>query len=97
MTPIENLRNFHPWVNSLFSARIVQNLLIVGRLKHFLEGWEMLTKQPKILEIVKEFKIPFLECSVREKISQTRHMGQEDMRTEHAKEGSHTRDRAPDW
>ena len=97
MTPIENLRNFHPWVNSLFSARIVQNLLIVGRLKHFLEGWEMLTKQPKILEIVKEFKIPFLECSVREKISQTRHMGQEDMRTEHAKEGSHTRDRASNW
>ena len=25
------------------------------------------------------------------------HMGQEDMRTEHAKEGSHTRDRASDW
>ena len=31
----------------------------------------MLTKQPKILEIVKEFKIPFLECSLREKISQS--------------------------
>ena len=24
-------------------------------------------------------------------------MGQEDMRTEHAKEGSHTRDRATNW
>ena len=67
------------------------------KVKTFFRGMGDAYKATKILEIVKEFKIPFLECSVREKISQTRHMGQEDMRTEHAKEGSHTRDRASDW
>ena len=32
---IEDLRNVHPWVKSLFSARKVPNLPLTGRLKYF--------------------------------------------------------------
>ena len=64
--PIEDLRNVHPWVKSLFSARKVPNLPLAGRLKHFLEAWEILTKDPEILEIVKGSKIPFLKNPTQE-------------------------------
>ena len=47
--PMEDLRNVHPWVKSLFSARKVPNLPLAGTLKHFLEVWEILTKDPEIL------------------------------------------------
>ena len=33
--PIEDLSNVHPWVKSLFSARIVTNLPLAGRLTFF--------------------------------------------------------------
>ena len=75
--PIEDLRNVHPWVKSLFSARKVANLPLAGRLKHFLEAWEILTKDSEILEIVKGSKIPFLKNPTQERVSQTPHMGQE--------------------
>ena len=47
INPIADLRNIHPWVKSLLSARIVPNLPLAGRLKHFLEEWKILTKYPK--------------------------------------------------
>ena len=77
--PIEDLRNVHPWVKSLLSAKIVPNLSLAGRLNHFLEAWdwEILTKDPEILEIVKGFKKPFLKNLTQERILHTPHMGQE--------------------
>ena len=66
--PIEDLSNVHPWVKSLFSARIVTNLPLAGRLKHFLEAWEILTKDPEILEIVRGFKIPFLKNPTQKRV-----------------------------
>ena len=75
--PIEDLMNVYPWEKSLFSARIIPNLPLAGRLKHFLEAWEILTKDPAILEIVKEFKIPSLKNPKQERVPQTPNMGQE--------------------
>ena len=40
--------NIHPWVKWLFSPRIVPSLLLAGRLNHFLEVLEILTKDPEI-------------------------------------------------
>ena len=72
---IEDLKNVHPWVKSLFSARNFQNLPLDGRLKHFLEAWNTLTKNQEILEIAKEFKIPFLKNPTQGTVPQTPHMG----------------------
>ena len=69
ITPIADLRNVHPWVKSLFFARIVPNLPLAGRLKHFLEEWKTLTKYPEVLTILKN--------STQERVSQTPQMGQE--------------------
>ena len=38
LIPIEDLRNVHAWVKSLFSARKVPNLPLAGRFEHFLEA-----------------------------------------------------------
>ena len=66
--PIENLRNVHPWVKNLFSARKVPNLPLAGKLKYFLEAWEILIKDPEILEIVKGFNIPFPKNPTQERV-----------------------------
>ena len=70
LMPLDNLRNVHPWVNNLFSARIVPNLPLVGRLKHFLEAWEILTKDPEILKFLKR-----IQC--RRKLPRHPHIGLE--------------------
>ena len=74
---IEDLRNVHPWVKSLFSAIKVSNLPLAKRLKHFLEVWEILSKDSEILEILKEFKMPFLKSPTEVRVPQTSHMGHE--------------------
>ena len=66
--PIEDLRNVHPWVKNLFSARKVPNLPLAGKLKYFLGAWEILIKDPEILEIVKGFNIPFLKNPTQERV-----------------------------
>ena len=66
--PIEDLRNVHPWVKSLFSARKVPNLPLAGKLKNFLEAWDILIKDPEILEIVKGFNLPFLKTPTQERV-----------------------------
>ena len=69
--------NIHPWVKCLFSPRIVPSLLLAGRLNHFLEVLEILTKDPEILELVKGVKIPFLKNPTQKRVPQTPHMSQE--------------------
>ena len=44
---IRDLSNVHPRVKILSSARIVSNLPLAGRFRHFMEAWEILTKDPK--------------------------------------------------
>lgn len=80
----------------MFSERIVTNLSIVGRLKHFLEAWEKLTKDSEILGIV---KIPFLKNPAQDRVHQTPHIGLEQAANtsedrEHIEEGNHTVNRA---
>ena len=97
--PIENLRKVHPWVKSLLSERIGSNLPLAGRLRHFLEAWEILTKDPKILEIEGFFsKI----SNTGESSSDATHgLGTSSSNTsgdrEHVEEGSHTSNRASNW
>ena len=61
----------------MFSPRIVPSLLLAGRLNHFLEVLEILTKDPEILELVKGVKIPFLKNPTQKRVPQTPHMSQE--------------------
>ena len=42
--------------------------LPTSKLKHFLEAWEILTKDSEIFEIVKGFKIPFLKHPTQERV-----------------------------
>ena len=55
------------------SSRLATN----RKVKTFLEAWEILTKDPEILEIVKRFKILFLRNPTQERVPQMPHMGQE--------------------
>ena len=98
--PIEDLRNIHPWVKSLFSARIVPNLLLAGRLNHFLEAWEILTKDPEILEMVQDFfskKSNTGQCSPDATHGSGTSRSNTSGDREHIEEGGHTANRASGW
>ena len=100
--PIKDLSIVHAWVKSLFYARKVPNLLLAGRLKRFLEEWEIITKHPEILEIVKGFKKPLKKSNTGESSPDATH-GSETSRSntsgdrELVEEGSHTTNRALGW
>ena len=50
---------------------IAANVPLAGRLKHFLQSWEILTKDPEILVIVKWFKIAFIRNPTQQKAPKT--------------------------
>ena len=58
--PENQLLHVHPWVNALFSGESPKRVPLAGRLKHFLKAWQILTKDPKVLSIVKGYEIPFM-------------------------------------
>ena len=67
------------------------------KFKTFLETWDIQTKESEILEIIKEFKIPFLKNPTQKKVSRTPEMGQEQKSSGDIKDGeelSYTADRA---
>ena len=74
------LENVHPIVRNLFCP---QNTLfpLGGRLRHFVQHWEKLTRNPAILEIVKGWEIPLLETPYQAKPPQMYHSNriQEDL------------------
>lgn len=47
------------------SKEIPKHISLAGRLIHFLGSWEILTKDPEILSIVKWYKIPSVEEPVQ--------------------------------
>ena len=53
----ENL--VHPLIRHLFPEKIVQAPL-AGRIKFFLQNWQQVTRDQRILDIVKGWKIPLL-------------------------------------
>ena len=49
----------HQLVKKLFCNLKIPTVLLTGRLVHFLGSWEKLTKDQNILQLVKEYWIPF--------------------------------------
>ena len=62
----EELNLVHPIVKRLFHKKVLPNLPLVGRLKHFHKNWELITRDPDILALIKLFKIPFLSQHVQD-------------------------------
>ena len=46
-------------VKNLLAGKIFPAFPLVGQLKHFLNSWEMLTKDQDILSVEEEHKVPF--------------------------------------
>ena len=52
-------RKVHPLIKRLFLSISIPDVPLAGRLKHFGRSWMKITRDPKILDIVKGYKIPF--------------------------------------
>ena len=61
----EDLKLVHPIVKRLFYKKVSLNLLLARRFKHFHKNWELITRDPDILALIKGFKIPFLSQPVQ--------------------------------
>ena len=68
LVPLEKLEHVHPLVKEMFPEELKQNIPLGGRISHFVQSWEKLTKDQEILEIVKGYKIPLLRTPVQEKV-----------------------------
>ena len=68
LVPLEKLEHVHPLVKEMFPEELKQNVHLGGRISHFVQSWEKLSKDHEILEIVKGYKIPLLRTPVQEKI-----------------------------
>ena len=53
----------------MFPEELKQYVPLAGRISHFVQSWEKLTKDQEILEIVNGYKIPLLRIPVQEKNS----------------------------
>ena len=61
-------KNFHPLIKIFFLSKCIQDVPSAGRLKHFVGAWMKITQDPKILDIVKGYKIPFHSKPFQSKI-----------------------------
>ena len=52
-------RKVHPLIKRLFLSKSIPDVPLAGRLKHFVGAWIKIAQDPKILDIVKGYKIPF--------------------------------------
>ena len=57
--PVEDLKHIHPYIKRLFSARKIPNVQLAGRLKNFIENWNVLTNDTEIMWLVEGYTIPF--------------------------------------
>ena len=67
----EDLKLVHPIVKQLFYKKVFQKVLgkgfhQVGKLKNFLQNWELITGDPDILALIKGFKIPVLSQTIQD-------------------------------
>ena len=51
LVPLEKLEHVHPLVKSMFSEELKQNVSLRGRISHFVQSWEKLTKDQENWEI----------------------------------------------
>ena len=49
----------HPLIKKLFLSKSIPHIPLAGRLKHFIGAWMKMAQDPKMLDIVKGYKIPF--------------------------------------
>ena len=56
----QNYPRIHPVTKRLLYVGNMQNFQPAGCLQYFLKNWEKLANDPFILELVKEYQIPFL-------------------------------------
>ena len=60
----EDLKLVRPIVKRLFYKKVLPNLSLAGRPKHFHKNWELITGDPDILVLIKTFKTPILSQPV---------------------------------
>ena len=77
IVPSVNMGSVHPLVKKLFSKVKIPQVPLAGRLKCFKKSWEILTKDPKILEIIEGYCIPLLEKPVQRELPNVIKMNQE--------------------
>ena len=61
-------RKVHPLTKRLFLSKSIPDVPLAERLKHFVGAWIKTTQDPKILDIVKGYKIPLHSKPFRSKI-----------------------------
>ena len=71
LVPLEKLEHVHPLVKEMFPEELKQNVPLGGRISHFEQSWEKLTKDQEILEIMKGYKIPLVRALLYIKQIQT--------------------------
>ena len=64
--PLASMPLINPVVRTLFKEEI-PNVLLAGRLSHFVKRWEKITRDQEFLSIVKGYQIPFTNLPAREK------------------------------
>ena len=74
LIPQEKLPYACKLVKRSFLSGQLPNAQIAGRLKHFVEKKELLTKDHSILEIVKGHQIPFLSQPLQQQLSREIHL-----------------------
>ena len=71
LVPLEKLEHVHPLVKEMFPEELKQNVPLGGKISHFEQSWEKLTKDQEILEIMKGYKIPLVRALLYIKQIQT--------------------------
>ena len=61
-------RKVHPFIKRLFLSKSIPDVPFAERLKHFVGAWMRITKDPKILDIVKGHNIAFHSKPFQSKI-----------------------------
>ena len=57
----EDFPKVHPVIKHIFPRKRIPNVLLAGRLRHFLSNWQGITTDPIILGYVGDYKIAVLE------------------------------------
>ena len=65
---MHQLKHAHPLVLKIFPKGEIGNFLLVGRLQYFLENWQTLKNDPKILEWMSGLKIEFQEEPFQDRV-----------------------------
>ena len=77
---LQNLKHVHPIIKCMFSENVIETPL-AGRIKQFLQNWQLITNDPVILNIVKGWEIPLNEQPIRSKLHQQIHINKLEEKT----------------